>query len=90
MGLLHALGLVASVDELVVLALEGRRLLAEQADEDVARLLEAVAPLAGRTEPDPIGPGLLLIPPAPMPSSRRPPEMMSSVDAMFARTAGCR
>ena len=45
-GALDRLGLVAGVGELVVLALEGRRLLGEEPDDDLAGLLETVAALA--------------------------------------------
>ena len=62
MGPLHPLGLAAGVGQLVVVAGEGRRLLREEPDQDLAGLLEAVAALLGRPELDAVGAGFLLVP----------------------------
>ena len=60
--LLRALRLVAGVLELVVLAVEGRGLLGEQAGQHLAGLLEAVEALLDAAELDAVGAGLLLVP----------------------------
>ncbi len=61
-GCCGPLRLVAGVLELVELAVERRRLLAQQAFENLAGLLEAVEALLDRTQFDAVGAGLLLVP----------------------------
>jgi len=73
MGALDRLGLVAGIGELVVLALEGRRLVLEEPDDNFAGLLEAVATLARRAQLDAVGPRLLLVPPGPDPELQTSP-----------------
>ena len=60
--LLRPLRLVAGVLELVVLAVESRRLLAQQACQHLARFLEAVEALLDRAELDSVGTGFLFVP----------------------------
>ena len=62
-GLLHRLGLTPRVVQLVVLPLEGRHGVGEQARDDLERLVEAVEPLLERGEVDAVGVALLLVPP---------------------------
>ena len=69
---LDRLRLVAGTAELVVLALEGRRLLREEPDDHLTSLLEAVAALGRRAQLDPVGPRLLLVPAGPDPEFQTP------------------
>ncbi len=87
---LHRLRLAPGVGELDVLPGERGRGLAQQADDSLDALVEPVEPLAERRQVDPVGVALHLVHAAPRPSSSRPPEMMSTVAAMLASTAGCR
>jgi hypothetical protein len=61
--LLYRLGLAARAGELVVLAREICRLLAQEADNDLARFLEPVAALGRAAQLDAVGARLFLIPP---------------------------
>ena len=60
--LLRPLRFVARILELVVLSVEGRRLLREQAGQHLAGLLEAIEALLHAAEFDAVGAGLLLVP----------------------------
>jgi hypothetical protein len=62
---LRPLRLVAGVVELIEPAVEARRVVAQQAGENRARLLEAVEALLDGAELDSIGAGFLLIPAGP-------------------------
>ena len=61
-GALDALGFVAGVGKLVVLAPEGGRLPAHEASEHLTGLLEPVAALRGRTERNAVGTRFLFVP----------------------------
>src|SRR6476646_1469612 len=60
--LLRAFRLVAGVLELIELAVEGRRVLAQQAGEHLAGFLEAIEALLDAAELDAVGSGFLLVP----------------------------
>ena len=83
------LRLVARVFQLIELAVERRRVLAQQAGEHLARFLEAIETFLDAAELDAVG-ARLLFSSRPMPSSSRPLEMMSSAAAILASTAGWR
>ena len=86
--LLDRVGQAGGVDGAEVLTLVGRAVLGQEAADQRERLLELVEAPADRREVVPEGLGLLVVPPAPRPSSKRPPEMWSSVVAAFASRPG--
>src|SRR5690348_2334707 len=78
-GPLWTLRLVTGVLELIELAVEGRRILAQQAGKHLARFLEAVEALLEAPEFDAVGAGLLLVP------ARADPELESAVRDVIQR-----